>query len=69
MCVGSILSKPPRPPRPLPDDASVLEQRKRIRAQQQRQIAEDKAKQFEMRVNAYSGRAGRRSLLTGSGGS
>ena len=68
MCVGSILSKPPKPPRPLPEDASVLEQRKRIRAQQQREIAENKAKQFEMRVNAYTGKAGRKSLLTGRSG-
>ena len=55
MCVGSLLAKPPKPPAPIPEDASVLEQRKRMRADQQKQIALDKQQQFDMRVAAYSG--------------
>lgn len=70
MCVGSLLSKPkPAPqPQPIPQDASVTEQRTILRADQQRQIAEDKQKQFEMRVAAYTGKRGRKSLLSGRGG-
>ena len=68
MCVGSLLAKPPKPPAPISEDASVLEQRKRMRADQQKQIALDKQQQFDMRVAAYSGKQGRRSLLAGKKG-
>lgn len=68
MCVGSLLAKPPKPPAPIPEDASVLAQRKRLRAEQQRDIAEQKQKQFDMRVQAYTGKQGRASLLTGRSG-
>ena len=68
MCVGSLLSKPKPAPQPIPQDASVTEQRTILRADQQRQIAEDKQKQFEMRVAAYTGKRGRKSLLSGRGG-
>jgi len=67
MCVGSLLSKP-KAPAPIAQDASVVEQRARLRSDQQRQIAEDKQKQFEMRVAAYTGKQGRKSLLSGRGG-
>jgi hypothetical protein len=67
MCVGSLLKKP-KAPAPIPEDASVVEQRARLRADQQRQIAEDKQKTFEMRVAAYTGKQGRKSLLSGRGG-
>lgn len=67
MCVGSLLAKP-KAPKPIPEDASVVEQRARMRADQQRQITEDKQKQFEMRVAAYTGKQGRKSLLSGRGG-
>ena len=67
MCVGSLLAKP-KSPKPIPEDASVVEQRARLRADQQRQITEDKQKQFEMRVAAYTGKQGRKSLLSGRGG-
>ena len=70
MCVGSLLSKPKAPPAPAPvaEDRTVTEQRARMRTAQDRQIAEDKQKQFEMRVAAYTGRQGRKSLLSGRGG-
>ena len=68
MCVGGLLSKPPKPPAPLPEDASVLAQRKRLREEQQRQIELDKQKTFEMRLAAYTDKAGKRSLLTGRKG-
>lgn len=68
MCVGSLLAKPKAAPKPIPEDASVTEQRARMRSDQQRQIAEDKQKQFEMRVAAYTGKQGRKSLLSGRGG-
>ena len=67
MCVGSLLAKP-KAPAPIPEDASVAEQRARMRSDQQRQIAEDKQKQFEMRVAAYTGKQGRKSLLSGRKG-
>lgn len=67
MCVGSLLAKP-KAPKPLPEDASVIEQRARLRSDQQQQITEDKQKQFEMRVAAYTGKQGRKSLLSGRGG-
>jgi len=65
MCIGM---KAPSPPPPIAEDASVLEQRKRMRADQARQTTEDKKKQFEMRVNAYTGKQGRRSMLSGRKG-
>jgi len=65
MCIGM---KAPSPPPPMPEDASVLEQRKRMRADQARQTTEDKQKQFEMRVNAYTGKQGKRSMLSGRKG-
>jgi|TARA_R100001443_G_C3235385_1_gene149408 hypothetical protein len=69
MCVGGLLKPPkPRPPAPLPEDASVLAQRKRLREEQSRQIEADKQKTFEMRLAAYTDRAGKRSLLTGRKG-
>ena len=68
MCVGGLLSKPPKPPAPLPEDASVLAQRKRLREEQARQIKLDKEKTFEMRLAAYTDKAGKRSLLTGRKG-
>ena len=68
MCVGSLLKSTPRTPAPLPEDASVLEQRRRLRSEQQRDIAEQKQKKFEMRVAAYTGKQGRKSLLSGRGG-
>jgi hypothetical protein len=67
MCVGSLLAKP-KAPAQIPEDASVAEQRARMRSDQQRQIAEDKQKQFEMRVAAYTGKQGRKSLLSGRRG-
>jgi len=66
MCIG--MGKAPSPPPPLEEDASVLEQRKRMRDDQNRQMTEDKEDQFEQRVAAYSGKQGRRSLLTGRKG-
>ena len=70
MCVGSLLSKPKAPaaPAPLPEDRTVTEQRARVRSQQERDIAAEKQKQFEMRVAAYTGKQGRKSLLSGRGG-
>jgi hypothetical protein len=68
MCVGSLLGAKPKPPPPLPEDATLLAQRKRAREEQQRQIAADKQKQFEMRVDAYTGKRGTRSLLSGRAG-
>ena len=68
MCVGGLLSKPPKPPAPLPEDASVLAQRKRLREEQARQTELDKQKTFEMRLAAYTDKAGKRSLLTGKKG-
>ena len=69
MCVGSLLSKPKAPaPAPIQEDTSVVEQRRRLRSQQERDIAEAKQKQFEMRVAAYTGKQGRKSLLSGRGG-
>lgn len=67
MCVGSLMPKP-KPPAPLPQDASVLAQRKRLREDQQRQITEDKQQTFEMRLQAYTGKQGKRSLLAGKKG-
>ena len=67
MCVGSLLAKP-KAPAPIAEDASVTEQRARMRSDQQRQITEDKQKQFEMRVAAYTGKQGRKSLLSGRKG-
>lgn len=66
MCIG--MGKAPSPPPPLEEDASVLEQRKRMRDEQNRQMTEDKQLQFEQRVDAYTGKRGRRSLLTGRKG-
>ena len=60
--------KAPSPPPPMAEDAGVLEQRKRMRADQARQTTEDKQKQFEMRVNAYTGKQGKRSMLSGRKG-
>lgn len=68
MCVGSLLGSKPKPPPPLPQDASLLEQRKRARAEEQAQILANKQKQFELRVDAYTGKRGTRSLLTGKAG-
>jgi len=70
MCVGSLLSKPKAPPAPAPvaEDRTVTEQRARMRTAQDRQIAEDKQKQFEMRVAAYTGKRGKGSLLSGRKG-
>jgi len=69
MCVGGLLKPPkPKPPAPLPEDASVLAQRKRLREEQARQIELDKQKTFEMRLAAYTDKAGKRSLLTGKKG-
>jgi hypothetical protein len=67
MCVGSLMPKP-KPPAPLPEDASVLEQRKRQRAEQQRQLTEDKQLQFEQRIAAFTGKQGKRSLMSGRTG-
>ena len=70
MCVGSLLKKPkPAPaPAPIQEDTAVVEQRRRLRSQQERDIAEAKQKQFEMRVAAYTGKQGKKSLLSGRGG-
>ena len=67
MCVGSLIPKV-KPPKPPPQDASVLAQRKRLREDQQRQIAEDKAQTLEMTLAAYMDKQGKRSLLTGKKG-
>lgn len=68
MCVGSLLGSKPKPPPPLPQDASLLEQRRRAREEQQRQITANKQAQFERRVDAYTGKRGTRSLLAGRSG-
>ena len=58
MCVGSLLGSKPKPPPPLAEDATLLEQRKRARAEEQAQILANKQKQFELRVDAYTGKRG-----------
>jgi hypothetical protein len=68
MCVGSLLGSKPKPPPPLAEDATLLEQRKRARAEEQAQILANKQKQFELRVDAYTGKRGTRSLLSGRAG-
>ena len=69
MCVGPF--KPPSipaPPPPPPEEESVRQQRERLRKQQQLERTNTKAEQYEQRVAAYTGRRGRRSLLTGRRG-
>jgi hypothetical protein len=69
MCVGPF--KPPSmpaPPPPLPEEESVRQQRERLRKSQQLERTKTKQAQYEDRVAAYTGRKGRRSLLTGRRG-
>ena len=69
MCVGPF--KPPSipaPPAPPPEAESVRQQRERLRKQQQTERTKTKQQQYEDRVAAYTGRKGRRSLLTGRRG-
>jgi len=58
MCAGPFKPSPPPPPPPPVEEESVKQQRARMRKQQA----------FEDRVAAYSGRRGRRSLLSGRRG-
>ena len=69
MCVGPF-KPPPMPdlPPPPPEAESVRQQRERLRKQQQAERTKTKQQQYEDRVAAYTGRKGRRSLLTGRRG-
>jgi len=69
MCVGPFKAPSiPAPPPPPPEAESVRQQRERLRKQQQLERTKTKAEQYEQRVAAYTGRRGRRSLLTGRRG-
>ena len=68
MCAGPFKPKAPPPPPPPVEEESVREQRKRLRSQEMAEKKKLKAEQFEERVAAYTGRRGRRSLLTGRRG-
>ena len=68
MCAGPLKPKAPPPPPPPVEEESVRQQRKRLRTQEMAEKKQLKEKQFEERVAAYTGRRGRRSLLTGRRG-
>ena len=68
MCAGPFKPKAPPPPPPPVEEESVRQQRKRLRSQEMAEKKKLKDEQFEERVAAYTGRRGRRSLLTGRRG-
>ena len=59
---------PRRQPQALPHPSPQRQQRKRLRSQEMAEKKRLKEQQFEERVAAYTGRRGRRSLLTGRRG-
>ena len=68
MCAGPFKPKAPTPPPPPVEEESVRQQRKRLRSHEMAEKTRIKQEQFEDRVAAYTGRRGRRSLLTGRRG-
>jgi hypothetical protein len=68
MCAGPFKPSIPSPPPPPPEEESVKQQRLRMRKQEEAQRTANKQEAFEDRVAAYSGKVGRRSLLTGRRG-
>ena len=68
MCAGPFKPSAPPPPPPPVEEESVKQQRARMRKQQEAERTANKQHAFEDRVAAYSGRRGRRSLLSGRRG-
>ena len=69
MCFSSpsIPAPPPQPDTSAQDEAAA-DERKRLRQQQNLETAKLKEEAFEDRLQAYYGKRGRGSLLTGQGG-
>ena len=69
MCFSSpTIPAPPPPPDTSAQDEAAADERKRLRQQQNLETAKLKEAAFEDRLQAYYGKRGRGSLLTGQGG-
>ena len=69
MCFSSpSVPEPPKPPDTSEQEAAAAEDRKRLRQQQNLETAKLKEEAFQNRLQAYYGKRGRGSLLSGQGG-
>ena len=68
MCAGPFRPKAPPPPPPPVEEESVRQQRLRMRKQQDLKEKAKRKSNLKKELLHYSGRRGRRSLLTGRRG-